>query len=394
MMTPESSTDSWPRSPVWFRQSAVLHKWTYVVIGMAATAEITLVGFGHGGLVMLAGLLVTLAGAALAWWYPWPGLLLSAAGGVLAAVLGGNPTVMWSMTVFTLFSFTLRGGPAVRGTLFTGLVLYTAVVIADRHNFGSVAALAAQASAVAGGASGAALRIHQQYWRSLEQRAADAVATRESEATRRVIQERLRIARDLHDVVGHQVAVVSMHLGVAEVSLPSGAAPARLALESARTAVRSVLSETQHILHVLRRDSTAEDAVAPALAGLPDLVDSFRRIGLRVECALGELPVNLDPAVSMTAFRIVQEALTNAHRHGNGAARLSVTAQDGWLLVDVTNERRHRADRAGEGRGSGYGLVGVRERVASAGGRLSVTDDGRGPFRLSVALLAEGSDLR
>ncbi|GAA0980462.1 histidine kinase [Acrocarpospora macrocephala] len=393
-MLPES-TDLSSRSPVWFRQPEVLHAGTYVVIALAAVVEAVHVVAGGGGAMVLGSLLLTVAGAALAWWHPWPGLLLAVAGCVIAATAGWLPLVEWSITVFTLFSFTLKGRPAVRGTLVTGATLYAAVVIAERYDFLSITAFTAMATAMAAGAIGSALRIHQQYWRSLEQRAADAIATRDIEATRRVAEERLRIARDLHDVVGHQIAVVSMHLGIAEVSLPPEAHPARAALASARTAVRSVLTETQRILYVLRRGTPDDDGAlhpAPDLARLPELIDSFQRIGLRVKSTIDEMPREIDPIVSVTIFRIVQEALTNAHRHGNGTAEVSVTIANGHILIDVANGRRR--DGTTRHAGSGYGLLGMRERVSSAGGRLTVIDDDGDRFQVSVTLMTDGSNVR
>jgi signal transduction histidine kinase len=390
-----SRVDLRTRSPIAFRRPELLHAGAYLLVAASGVVEFVRIVVAGAGAAVIGALLVTVAGAALAWWRPWPGLVGAVAGCAISAALGWDPIVMWSITVFVLFSFTLQGKSPVRGTLFTVAALYVVGGIADGYHFLSLTGFPAWVSAAAGGAIGSALRIHQQYWASLEQRTADAIATRESEAIRRVAEERLRIARDLHDVVGHQVAVVSMHLGVAEVNLPADADPARAALASARTAVRSVLLETQRILNLLRRGTLDDDPAgqpAPELSRLPELVDSYRQIGLQVDATLGEMPDDIDPAVSLTAYRIVQEALTNAHRHGDGTAELSVTAADGRLLIEMVNARGRNG--AGRDVGSGFGLVGVRERVTSAGGRLTVTDDDEGPFRLTAALTTDGSDLR
>ena len=386
----------WPPGSVWFSRPAVLHRWTYVVIGVAVAVESILNVFGAAHAVSLLGLTVTAAGAVLAWQRPWPGLAVADVGTVLAAFIDKNPIGPWTITVFVLFSFALRHR-AVLGTAATAIALYLALVVVAHNNFVDLVAFTAVVTALYFGAVGTALRIHQQYWQALEQHAADAVATRDSEASRQVAQERLRIARDLHDVLGHQIAVVNMQLGVAEVRLPADAGPARAAIESARLAVRSVLGETQRILQVLRRDTgdpeDAEDAgqPAPELSRLPELIDSYRAIGLRVSASLGAVPAGIDPAVALTAFRIVQEALTNAHRHGTGSAELSVTAEHGRVLINVVNPRR--PGRTGASQGTGYGLLGVRERVTSAGGRLTVTDAEADRFGVRVALAIDGSDL-
>ncbi|WP_432889966.1 sensor histidine kinase [Kribbella sp. CA-245084] len=391
-MQAELEVGSWGSSPVWGRRPGVLHAGTAVLIALSASVELVRMIADAAGLAAFAALLVTVGGAALARVRPWPGLVLAVVGCLISALAGWDPIVMWSITVFTLFSFTLQGMPAVRGTVFVCVGLYVVTSIAQDYAFLSLVSFPAVVSAVAGGAVGNTIRIHQEYWSSLEQRAADAEATRDLEATRRVAEERLRIARDLHDVVGHQVAVVSMHLGVAEVSLPPGADSTRTALDSARTGVRSVLVETQRILELLRRgtgeDSTAEPA--PELTQLHELVESYRQIGLNVDSTIGEIPATIDPAVSLTAYRIVQEGLTNAHRHGDGTALLTVAADNDRLLITVVNPRRVGA--AVEQVGSGFGLVGIRERVESAGGRLTV-DDGGDTFRLGVVLTVDGSTL-
>ncbi|WP_405068994.1 sensor histidine kinase [Kribbella sp. NBC_01510] len=391
-MQAESRIEPWAASPVWFRQPGKLHAGTAVLIALSASVELVRMITDGAGPVAFAALLITVAGAALARRRPWPGLVVTVAGGLISALAGWDPIVMWSIAVFVLFSFTLQGMPAVRGTVFVGAGLYLMTAIAQDYDFLSLQSFPAVVSAVAGGAIGNAIRIHQEYWHSLEERAADAVATRDLEATRRVAEERLRIARDLHDVVGHQVAVMSMHLGVAEVNLPPDAESARTALDAARTAVRSVLLETQRILEVLRRGtddaSTAEPA--PELSRLPELVESYRQIGLHVDATVDEVPATVDPAVSLTAYRIVQEALTNAHRHGDGTATLRLRTEEGRILIEVVNPRR--PGDASPSVGSGYGLVGIRERVESAGGRLEVAD-ANGSFRLSVVLAVDGSDL-
>ncbi|WP_344116863.1 sensor histidine kinase [Kribbella alba] len=245
----------------------------------------------------------------------------------------------------------------------------------------SAGAVAAAAAAVGGG-----VRAQWRYQEVLRQRASDLVAAERREGEQALVEERLRIARDLHDLIGHEVAVVNMHLGVAEVSLPEGAERAGAALDAARVAVQSVLTETQQILRLLRRDEGESGAPepAPGPGQLAGLVDSFRRIGLDVEADLSALAGSvLTPAVGLTLYRVVQEALTNAHRYGDGVTRLTLTSGPGEVVVTVTNLRSSDPQRLSTRRG--YGLLGMRERVTAVGGQLQVTSDEE-TFRVSAVL--------
>jgi signal transduction histidine kinase len=383
--------EQWPPTPRWFRGINVLDRVAFVVSLLAAAVELVRVlsaGPNAGGLTALA---VTVAGVVVSRFHTWPGLLLVAAGSVTSALWSdpsADPTVYWTIAVFTLFSVTVRGRAGIPSGVVTGLLVYASVLYADKVGFTDPAATIALATSLAAAACGAALRGHQNYWLALEQRTADAVATRESEANRRVAEERVRIARDLHDVVGHEVAVIGMHLGVAEVSLPAGDSAARAALESARASVRRVLHETQLILAVLRHEGDDDDEARPTpdIAQIPALVETFRAAGLVIDTVIDQDTGALDPTVSLAAYRIVQEALTNAQRHGRGPVELQIRCNEEHLTVSAANDRDNRDISGG---GSGYGLVGMHERVRSAGGQLSIDDDGR-RFCVTAVLKREG----
>jgi len=275
------------------------------------------------------------------------------------------------------------------------VIVWAAVALSNGRLF-SPDALAAVVSTMAGGATAIAVRLRRQYWASLEQRATDAIATRELEATQRVAEERLRIARDFHDIVGHQIAVLSMQLGAAEVAADTDPMATREALDAARASVKAVLVETQMILHVLRTGSDEDGEELrppPGVPRLAELLDSFRTAGLRITATFDEMPESLDAGVDLTIYRIVQEALTNASRHGDGEATVTVLARAKRILIDVTNGVPR--DAAPRTPGRGYGLQGMRERVGSANGTLHVgiDDDGR-TFRISAVLAADGSAIR
>jgi signal transduction histidine kinase len=301
------------------------------------------------------------------------------------------------MAVLVLFSVTFRGKQPLAGTAVVAASFLGAFMTVGGFRGGAVVGAAALFSAIAGGATGAALRIHRDHWWILQERAEHAIATREFEATRRVTEERLRIARDLHDVIGHQVAMLSMHLGVAEIGLPegSGSASSRAALVSARSSARTVVIETQRILALLRRGDDTSDGEAlrpiPALSGLEGLIASFESIGLDVRPTIESPAAFVEPSVGVTVYRVVQEALTNAYRHGEGTATVDVREHDGRIRVTVEN-RVGRSPR-GSDPGSGLGLVGMRERVESSSGRLTIDSDG-GRFRVRAEFSPLGALVR
>ncbi len=172
---------------------------------------------------------MSVAGIVLARWRPWPGLVLVAAAPLVSSLCQWDPIAAWNLAVFSTFLLTLRVLPGLQAGLLVGVGNVVAVALATggvslQDPTASIAGMAAVAAAGAG----SAIRGHRRYWSELEERTRQALETREAEARGRVAQERLRIARDLHDSVGHEVALVSMHLGALEVHLPPGADVAKL----------------------------------------------------------------------------------------------------------------------------------------------------------------------
>ncbi|MEV7038418.1 histidine kinase [Amycolatopsis sp. NPDC051061] len=366
--------DVWERSPMVLRRPRVFDIAALVVIGLGVTVDaITSPALPHP-LVRYTALVLVCLGVAVSRRYPWPGLGLTLAGPLLAALLGADPLPNWTFAVFATFVVAVRGIPALPAGLATGAVNYLAITIHDAaggwDNIGSIAV----AFSLAAAATGSAIRGHHRYWDELRKRTQDAVTTREAEAERRVAEERVRIARDLHDALGHEVALVSMHLGAAEVHLPDGADVARADLAAARSGVQSVLRETQHVLSALRVDGE-EPGTAPAAdyGRITELVEASRAAGLDVDATVDPPPADLPHTVGTAAYRIVQEALTNAQRHGTGTLTLRVTADTDVLTVEAVNVRAPREESSRPG----YGLVGMRERAASVGGRLEVREEGQ-----------------
>ncbi len=221
-------------------------------------------------------------------------------------------------------------------------------------------------------AAGDAIHSRRALIQSVLERAQRAEQSREEEARRRVIQERLRIARELHDAAAHQIAVINLQAGAATAALAGDRrGDTEQALASIRTSAQDVLSEIAALLVVLRTDdSTDPTHLAPVrgLSELPSLLESFQRAGLTITGDHRRSLPDLPGAVDIVAYKVVQEALTNAHKHGPGVAHLD---------IDVVNTRLHLrvVNRLGPPRdvavGSGHGITGARERVASVRGELS-----------------------
>jgi signal transduction histidine kinase len=393
-MSTAENIDDPARAPLWIRRPGTLHLVAHVVAALVFVGQIVTILQRGSDAVTLAGVLVAGAGVALSWRFPWVGLILTSAASFAVTAVGEDRISVWMMAVLVLFSFTLRGKNPVIGTLLVALVFLAALFTVGDYRGGAVVAVASLFSAIGGGATGAALRLSREHWLASEERARQASATRELEAERRVTEERLRIARDLHDVVGHQVAMLSVNLGVAEIGLPPEATSSRQALDSARSNARNVVSETQRILTLLRRgDAAADDAAlrpTPSLGALDSLIESFESIGLEVTASISVPDAAGEPVVGVTVYRIVQEALTNAYRHGEGAATVDVHEEGGRIHVCVENRISHTL--RGAVAGSGLGLVGMRERVESCGGTLDVSSvDER--FRVSAVLSPLGAQL-
>jgi signal transduction histidine kinase len=235
-------------------------------------------------------------------------------------------------------------------------------------------------------AFGDATRSRREYLAEVEERARRAEQTREEEAQRRVIQERLRIARELHDVVAHHIAVISVQAAAASHLLDRRPEQVRPALDLIRVAGDDVLKELSSIVGVLRQsdDPVVSTEPTPGLSRLPALLDTIAAAGLRVGFRQDGEQRELPAMADLAAYRIVQEALTNAHKYGTGSAELTLTWNRTGLTVDVVNESGHRAAA-----GSGYGIVGMRERAAAAGGTLDITETADGTFRVCAVLLTK-----
>lgn len=384
-----------PTAPLWIRRPEVPHVVAYAAAALVFVSQIVAVLVRESDAPTALAVLLAGGGVALSWWRPWAGLVVTSGASFAVTAVGHDPLSVWMMAVLVLFSVTLRGKQPLVGTAVVAAFFLGSFMTVGGFRGGAIVGAGAIFSAIAGGASGGALRIHRDHWWVLEERAQNAIATREIEATRRVTEERLRIARDLHDVIGHQVAMLSMHLGAAEIGLPADAESSRQALVSARSSARTVVVETQRILALLRPGDAAPDDEAlrpiPALSGLDGLIASFESIGLDVRSSVDLPDEDVAPGVGVTVYRVVQEALTNAFRHGEGTATVDVRERDGRIRVTVENDVGSSSRTAAPG--GGLGLVGMRERVESSRGRLTIDSDG-GRFRVRAEFSPNGAGFR
>jgi signal transduction histidine kinase len=206
------------------------------------------------------------------------------------------------------------------------------------------------------------------YTRALEERARTAESSREASAREAVLEERRRIARELHDVVAHHVSVMGVLATGARRALHRDPESADEALATIEATGRATLREMRRLLDVLRNDGESDAVLQPGLAGLEALVEQVREAGLDVELVVRGTPRPLGPGIDLTVYRIVQEGLTNALKHaGPASATVSLDFRPTAIAL--------RVDDNGAGSGArtdypGHGLVGMRERVSLYGGTL------------------------
>lgn len=217
-------------------------------------------------------------------------------------------------------------------------------------------------------------------------------AERAQAARRRADEERLRIARELHDVLAHSLSVINVQAGVGLALLDADPEQARTALTTIKSASKEALGEVRQVLDSLRTPGDAPRTPAPGLDRLPELVEQAARAGLTVEVA-GE-PPRLSPGTDLAAFRIVQEALTNVVRHsGSRHARVRIDEERGTLRLRIDDDGPATGADAG---GGGNGLAGMRERAAALGGTIEAGPRADGGFRvlavLPVKATAEGGE--
>jgi signal transduction histidine kinase len=244
-------------------------------------------------------------------------------------------------------------------------------------------------------AAGDASRNRRAYVAEVEARAHRAEHSREQEARRQVTEERLRIARDLHDSMGHHIALINAQAGMAAHVFDAQPATAKQALTHIRQASRAALDDLRDTVGLLRQPGEPAAPTEPTVgvSGLSNLVAFFRGSGMRIDYGVDGSIRPLPPATDVTAYRVVQESLTNVGKHaGDAAARVRLSFGPAALHILVENEGNgrpapHAAARSTPARSdAGHGIVGMRERVSAVGGSLDAGPRAAAGFRVSAVL--------
>jgi signal transduction histidine kinase len=224
----------------------------------------------------------------------------------------------------------------------------------------------------------------------LEERTAELEQAREELARRAVVEERLRLARELHDVVAHAMSVIAVQSGVGAHVANTQPKEAAKALAAIQATSRAALEELRRLLGVLRQADEPQGDLAPVpgLADLEGLLAELAKTGLAVKLRVNGTRPPLPAGVDLSAYRIVQEALTNVVKHaGSARAQVVVGYRDQDVTVEVIDDGRGAVTSVGDGQaGTGHGLIGMRERVQAFGGDLQTGPRPGGGFRVAARL--------
>jgi len=297
---------------------------------------------------------------------------------VVTPAAGGRP--MPFQLAVALYTLAAVGGAAARPVGLASLVVATAALVAHGETGdGFVRILFAAAAWLLGDS----LRTRRSYLHELEEKAARLERERESEARRAAAEEQARIARELHDVIAHALGVIVVQAGAADDVFDTDPSRARGPIRAIDTAARTALADLRRVLGLLNADYTPQ----PGLDQLEPLVDQVRATGLDVSLRISGAPRPLPAAVDLSAYRIVQEALTNVLKHAH-AEHVDVRVGYGKELAVEVRDDGHSALN---GHGSGNGLIGMRERVALLGGTVEAGSAPGGGYRVAARIPVEGS---
>ncbi|MFJ2743498.1 sensor histidine kinase [Streptomyces sp. NPDC087440] len=373
--------------------------WAVILLGMSAMSAGS-AWDGHSISLGLASIVLMCLVLALRRRFPERMLLLAIVVGLAQVALGVEPHLA-NFAMFVIVYTVAANGARWASRLALGGSLVAATISQLRWPVDKGDAVAPIAYAVfltipflLAWVLGDSLRTRRAYFAQLEERATRLEKEREAQAKVAVAAERARIARELHDVVAHNVSVMIVQADGAAYVMDASPDQAKQALETISTTGRQALAEMRRLLGVLRSGEAPESGEyvpQPDVQQIEDLVEQVRTAGLTVDFRVEGTARPLPSGVELTAYRIVQEALTNTRKHGGpdaGASVRLVYFDDGLglLVEDDGRGAAHELYEDGGADGQGHGLIGMRERVGMVGGTLDAGPRPGGGFRISALL--------
>jgi signal transduction histidine kinase len=346
----------------------------------------------------LALTLVAAQGVPLIWRRSWPVPVMIVIGGVRVAYdqigFGFAPLPLGPAIAF--YTVIDRSHPVLRWLTCAGAVAGISISQATPGHSEPYQAIYQVLIFLTAWAAGTLSRTKRASLRAAQSRADRAEAELDRQTSRAAGLERARIARELHDVVAHHVSLIAVQSEAATSLLPDHPAQARRSVEIIGDTARLALAELRRLLGVLRGPSERlETAPSASLGELGEVLDQVREAGLLVDFEVAGTPGPLAPGVDLTAYRIVQEALTNTIRHAHAdRAAVTLSYEPGYVSVSVTDSGKQMSRGNGSAAvrpgpliaGSGLGLAGIAERVASCGGSLTVGPTEAGGFAVTAKL--------
>ncbi len=339
--------------------------------GSLSVAELTI---GAVTYVCFAAIAIAIAARSA-----WLLVAVAAAGGFITLAAGTRLDLIGPVLLVALLVFSLRNElmPVIVATVAAAGVLGAGHLLFDLHAKSGLSDLDVVPFLVVVATAGQAVRVRRAQKVMLEQ-------NQEHEARLRVHYERLRIARDLHDAVGHQVALISVQAGAMGYLLGTDLDKARESLAHIQQASEAALEELRLTVGLLRQPGDSEPTEpASGLGRLDELIGSFAATGLNVTCHVTGEARPLPEAVDLTAYRVIQESLTNTVKHAAGAsASVRLAFRPGVLALAVEDDG---PGASGNGH-AGHGLIGMRERAAAVGGWVSAGPRGGDGFQVLAEL--------
>jgi signal transduction histidine kinase len=322
--------------------------------------------------------------------FPGTVLALCVASGLAIAVLGLPPETLGVAILVAVYSVAAYGDRWVALAGLAAAELGSAAIQLTPGKFQWPTPVTNTLVIGAAWLLGHFVGVRRRYITRLEERTGELERARAELARQAVTEERLRLARELHDVVAHSISMIAVQSGVGAHVADTQPKEAAKALAAIEATSRAALTELRRLLGVLRQDSEPQGGLAPVpgLADLDGLLAEAAKAGLAVKLQVHGTRPPLPAGVDLSAYRIVQEALTNVVKHaGPARAQVVVGYGDQEVRVEVTDDGRGAVTSASDGRtGTGHGLIGMRERVAAFGGDLQVGPRPGGGFRVAARL--------